>query len=192
MEGMYYMNNMPLDQLIDKYKQEILSYSKKVNNNITESQNKVIPTSVVPESNVIETKPVVDTYNQFLKENPKTGYLKVEVFAANRALPITNARVTVSKKLKDEQRMLKVLLTDINGQTETIPLPAPDKLISEKPGMGIPYSTYTIKVEQPNFLPLEDFDVPIFEGITSIQPVELTPTTILDHKEETVTEKENL
>ena len=53
--------------------------------------------------------------------------------------------------------------------------PAPDKSLSLSPGSYKPYSTYDISVSADGYLTEYFYDVPVFEGITSLQPVSLKP-----------------
>ena len=111
--------------------------------------------------------------NGYIYENPKSGYLTFQV--SSGAIPIPNAKLTVSKNIGDNMYIGKTLLTDINGKTSEIPLPAPDKSLSLSPGSYKPYSTYDISVSADGYLTEYFYDVPVFEDITSLQPVSLKP-----------------
>lgn len=122
------------------------------------------------------------TYEQFLSENPGSGTLKVQVFSGNQSNPIPNAEVTVCKELLDGTKIFFSGLTDISGIVDNIQLPAPARALSETPqprGDGVelqlPYSQYNVMVKEPRYRPQKYIDVPIFDGIKSIQPVRMTP-----------------
>ena len=38
-----------------------------------------------------------EVYQQFLKDNPSNGYLRIRAFAANQAIPISGMNITISK-----------------------------------------------------------------------------------------------
>lgn len=125
---------------------------------------------------------ILDAY---LIENPKRGYLKIEVSSAFGALPVEGAVGTVSKVMSDGQRyIIDTLTTDRSGISEVIALPAPDKELSEspgKPGAAIPYAEYDLEVKKEGFVPVVAKNVPIFDGILSLQPVSMKP--LLDSEE---------
>lgn len=117
-------------------------------------------------------------YSDFLKSNPQKGVLKFQVYAANQAFPVVNARVTVYLKLSDGNREMFDGLTDINGIIDNIVLPAPDKSLSQSPdSLSVPYSSYTATVEHPDFSNVSFINIPVFSGIKSIQGVEMIPMT---------------
>ncbi|MGN1168683.1 MAG: hypothetical protein ACI4RB_01070 [Acutalibacteraceae bacterium] len=127
-----------------------------------------------------EEQPTVifNNYADFLKSNPQKGVLKFQVYAANQAFPVVNARVTVYLKLSDGNREMFDGLTDINGIIDNIVLPAPDKAISQSPdNSAIPYSAYSATVEHPDFSNVSFVNIPVFSGIKSIQGVEMIPMT---------------
>ena len=107
------------------------------------------------------------------------GGLIVEVKTARGALPVESARVEVG----DESGVLRTLYTDRSGRTERISLSAPMKSLSLTPGIPNSFSTYTVSVSKNGFHPFLSKSVPVFSGITSIQPVELIPeSAFLPHE----------
>ena len=108
---------------------------------------------------------------EFTKENPATGMLRIQTFAAQQAFPVVNAKIEVEKDFADGTHRFVEAYTDINGVVENIKLPTKDKSLSQSPGGVIPYATYTVRVTHPHFAPTEFCQVPIFDGIESLQPV---------------------
>ena len=133
----------------------------------------------IPISSSAQNKPsVFDLLQTFLKDNPQIGYLTFQVFQDSPLqgrLPVANAKVTVSKLLGDDYYISKVIMTDGDGKIENIPLPTVSRELSQVSENAKPFSTYNVSVEAPNFLTLEVFDIPVFEGITSIQSINLKP-----------------
>ena len=111
------------------------------------------------------------SFEEFERENPARGMLRIQAFAAQQAFPVVNAKIEVEKEFEDGTHTFAEAYTDINGVVENITLPTKDKSLSQAPGGVIPYTTYTVKVTHPHFAPTVFCEVPIFDGIESLQPV---------------------
>lgn len=103
------------------------------------------------------------------------GYLIVNVRTANGALPVKGAMVTVTDDSLINPKVLYVLYSDGSGVTEKVRLEAPAKELSQTSGNKNVFAKYNIVVEKEGYYRVEDFQVPIFSGITSIQTDELVP-----------------
>lgn len=144
-----------------------------LNDNDSNSNNETTPDSLL---------------QNYLIDNPKTGYLVFQVFQDSTLkgrLPVANAKITVSKLLGEDYYFSRVLMTDENGKTDIIPLPTVSAELSRVPGNGNPYSTYNATIEAENFSPTTIYEIPIFENITSIQPINLLPITLVPIYDET-------
>lgn len=108
-----------------------------------------------------------------MAENQGTGYLRVQTVSAGGALPVEGALVLIldekSKNTISSQR------TDPSGLTEVLSLPAPERGLSQSPSPEPPYSTYTVQVSKNGYFSAFDYSVPVFDGITSFQRVNLIP-----------------
>ena len=104
-----------------------------------------------------------------------SGSLIVSVYSARGAIPIPDALVTIRGSDKDSSGVISVLISDQSGNTPKITLPAPPAAESESPGNEKPFATYNIEVDKEGFYPRQFLNVPVFSGITSIQPVNLIP-----------------
>ena len=99
------------------------------------------------------------------------GYLVVNATTAGGALPYEGALVTVySGNLPIAQ-----VTTDRMGVTPKLTLLTPPKSYSLSPGGQTPYAEYTVVTEAAGYYPVTDLRLPIYPGVTSIQPVELIP-----------------
>lgn len=131
----------------------------------------------LPSNATNEQKARCRSINDFLAANTESGTLKVEAFASDRAFGIPSARVMVFLELPGGNTAVFDGLTDINGSTESIRLPAPPKSISQSPQTGVnqklPYAVYSVYVEHPDFVRSVFTNVPVFSGIESIQPVRM-------------------
>lgn len=110
-----------------------------------------------------------------MEQNPSVGFLIVNVSTARGAIPLSDAAVTVLHEEADNSSVFTVLKTDMSGKTEKIELPAPDRALSTAPGNVKPYATYTLQIDKDGYYTVTNTGVPIFAGITSIQPVEMIP-----------------
>ena len=99
------------------------------------------------------------------------GWLQVTARSADSALPVEGASVMVLKRNGTENILVQTLLTDESGKTPKIQLPAP--AVTTNPMQ--PFSVYTVKIHRPGYIRLESRDVPIFPGVTSVQPFAMIP-----------------
>ena len=118
--------------------------------------------------------PASDPIQAFLSQNPSFGTLIFQVTGGQGAFPVPNAIVTLSKVLRDNLSLSITFRTDESGKTEPISLPAPNKALSQSPNNGAVYAAYDAKVAAAGFLPTEIRNLPVFDGVTTIQPVNLT------------------
>lgn len=101
------------------------------------------------------------------------GFLRVWITAAGGTLPVAGVAVQV----RDESgELLHVLRSGESGLTAAVKLPAPAAAQSLVPGAKA-YTTYLVSVEMPGYTPVRELAVPLFDGITSLQPIALLPET---------------
>ncbi len=111
-----------------------------------------------------------------MTDNGNFGYLGVTVTTALNAIPIAGATVTVFRFLNGIEEVVKILNTDNTGKTDIIILPTPPKENSLTPNpLGPSYSVYNVRVDKEGYYTQNSLNVPIFSGITSIQPMRLIP-----------------
>lgn len=115
--------------------------------------------------------------NDFLTANNERGTLRVETFASDRAFGVGSARVMVFLELPSGNIAVFDGLTDIDGQSDIIILPAPPRSLSQSPQSGenpkLPYAVYSVYVEHPSYVRAVFTNVPVFSGVESIQPVRM-------------------
>lgn len=161
------MENIEL--LVEKYKNEMMELMRKAVNNVNEAAQ--------PPSEKYDNAPLTDRPQGY-------GKLKINVFTGNEAFPVLSALVEVY----DGERLVSREFTDRSGAVSELSLPAPSATISESPGNTKGYSTYTVRVSHPGFNSVELVNVPVFEGIESVQPVSLEPKS--SSGTQTITETE--
>ncbi len=111
-----------------------------------------------------------------------TGYLVFAVTTARGAIPLEGARVDVrtyepeaSSDPATRGDTVASLISGRDGNTARIPLSAPPKSFSAAPGNGVPYSLYQAEVTLDGYYRQTYIAIPVFDGITAIQPVSLIP-----------------
>lgn len=106
--------------------------------------------------------------------NESQGFLRIWVTAAGGTLPVPGVAVRIQNEDGD---LLYVLRTGESGLTPTVALSAPPVEDSLQPGTKA-YASYQVSVAtEANAAPVPPLSVPIFAGITSLQPITLTPRT---------------
>ncbi len=106
------------------------------------------------------------------------GFLIVRVTTALGAVPLQGASVLIRNNIAEGERagdVIRSLITDRNGMTQTVSLPAPPTASSFVPGSKEASAFYGIDVTYPGYDKQLFSGVPIFDGITSVQNVDLIP-----------------
>ncbi len=105
------------------------------------------------------------------------GFLQVRVSTAGEALPVENAIVTIAEQGRDGMagQLLYRTPTDRSGLTPVFSLPAPPASTGERPGGAVPYAEYRVEVNAERFISQIFEGVPIFGGVTTVQPAMLMP-----------------
>ena len=113
---------------------------------------------------------------EFLRENPSNGFIKVQAYSGLGAFPVKGVRIRITKEIGGKEILFVNDVTDESGKTQARSLPAPNLSMSQTPGQPgalPPYSTYTLTAEKPDYITLIKRDLPIFPGVISIQPLEM-------------------
>lgn len=122
-----------------------------------------------------------------ISQNSGTGYLKVMVTAADNALPIEGATVTVTSITGGNTTLINKQTTSRSGETERIELPAPPKELSLTPGNSNTYAKYNVRVDFPGYYTVENVDVPVFDGQVSMQPTQMIPLPLSEQSGKKIT-----
>lgn len=125
--------------------------------------------------------------NAKITQNSGTGYLKVMVTAADNALPIEGATVTVTNITGGNTTLINKQTTNSSGETERIELPAPPKELSLTPGNSNTYAKYNVRVDFPGYYTIENVDVPVFDGQVSMQPTQMIPLPLSEQSGKKIT-----
>ncbi|MEG1547145.1 MAG: hypothetical protein RR232_04430 [Clostridia bacterium] len=118
-------------------------------------------------------------YKRFENEYSHRGAIKAQASTAQKAYPVPNVKVEISKPFPSGEYIISTQTTDISGLTEPVALPAPSAESSTSPNDSKPpYFSYNLRFTHPDFTEVRIYNVPVFENIISIQPVELIPKAI--------------
>ncbi len=120
-------------------------------------------------------KPVETAASNSAGQDMSLGYLRVAVTTGRGTIPVRNAQVIITRVIDGNELLEQADRTDSSGLTPLFTLPAVSSVYSQTPGNGAPYTYYTVYVRADGFYPVQLKEVPLYGGITSIQPAELTP-----------------
>ena len=106
-------------------------------------------------------------YQDFLKDNPTSGYLKIRAYAASEAIPISNMQVEISKTIGDNKIIFFSGITDNSGMIERVTLPTPRLEVSD---LNVPNNIeYDIKTTYNGVDTI--YKVIMFEGVCVVQTI---------------------
>ncbi len=106
----------------------------------------------------------------------KRGRLNVKTTTAGGALPVVNTLVRIFGSDEENKNINYSVLTDRDGQTGEIELPAPPLYLSMYPGATEQsFAKYDIEIIKSNYYTKKIFDVAIFADNASFLPIEMIP-----------------
>jgi len=115
------------------------------------------------------------------------GYIVVQVYTADQAIPVADANVIIARPAGTGEEVIRLMKTDRSGKTAAIAVPAPPAENSQTPDGGEVFYKYNIRVDYPGYRTVENVNVPVFDGQTSIQPVAMIPLLESEERGKTVT-----
>lgn len=106
------------------------------------------------------------------------GTLRIRTYTAGGALPVNNALVKIQGAEEGNRLISYTLITDRDGLTPLVTLPAPNVEFSLSPGPGEkPYSVYDVEISAPGFYTKRISGLTVFPGVNSIQLVNMIPSS---------------
>ena len=105
----------------------------------------------------------------------ENGYLTVKVSTARGAIPLEGATVNIRGNEADISSVIYSLRSDRDGKIPRVSLSTPPAKESASPQASAPYATYNIDVFKDGYTPLFFHNVPVFSGVTSVQPAVMVP-----------------
>lgn len=110
-------------------------------------------------------------YQDFLKNNPTNGYLKIRAYKASEALPVVGLKVEISKTIEDNKIIFYSGVTDNSGMIERVTLPTPRLDVSD---LNVPNNIeYDIKTSYEGVDRV--YKVVMFEGVCVVQTINVNP-----------------
>ena len=104
------------------------------------------------------------------------GFIQISAYTAGGALPVPNINVRVSGNEEGNIGVEYSVVTDRNGLTDVIALPAPSASYSLSPEPSEqPYAKYDVEASGEGFYTKTIYDVSVFSGIKAILPLEMIP-----------------
>ncbi len=104
------------------------------------------------------------------------GTLRVRAYTAGGALPIEGAVVRVMGASEGSRLVSFSSVTDRDGLSDLITLPAPAVNYSLSPNPAeLPYSIYDLEVSAPGYFTKRINGLTVFSGINSVQLVNMIP-----------------
>ena len=110
-------------------------------------------------------------YQEYLKENPGTGNLRVRTYAARGAIPISGVRIVVTKIIDNNEIVFYEGVTDASGIIEKIKLPTPR--ISDDDTIVPLKATYKLTVTYEKENMLKQYDINMYDGICVVQNINI-------------------
>lgn len=111
-----------------------------------------------------------DLYEDFIKENSSFGNLKVQVFTAYEAIPISNTTILITKEIEEYKVVFFRGVTDSSGIISNIKLPAPFMSSS----LEIPnYTVYELTALNSLYESLKNYNIGMFGGVNVIQYIKM-------------------
>ena len=108
-----------------------------------------------------------------LQNDQHYGRLVVRVSAASGAVPVSGATVIIRSAFP--VTTLAALVTDESGLTDPFFILTPPIAESLSPGGKQPFAEISTEVSADGYFTSSNINIPIYPGITSIQPVTLIP-----------------
>ena len=117
-------------------------------------------------------------YGDFQKQNPGKGTLIFRVYTGRQAVPLENAECVIYTRINGEKYELAKMHTNSSGQTPVQGLPAPNKALSQQSENKIQaFAPYDAKVTKNGFSQVILEDIPVFDGVMSVQKVFMIVTS---------------
>lgn len=111
-------------------------------------------------------------YEDYQRKNPGKGTIIFRVFTGRQAVPLENAECVIYTRINGEKYELARLYTNSSGQTPVQGLAAPNKALSQHYDNEIQaFALYDAKVTKQGFSQVILEDIPVFDGVQSVQKV---------------------
>ncbi len=127
------------------------------------------PITVIQAENVLPEN--MDDLTAEPSPNTSYGYIQATARAASQAQPLAGVSVYISRG----DDLLYTLQTNESGLTDKVRLPAPPIAKNREEAKVQPFSIYNVSAYLDGYAQLRSESVPVFAGVTSIQPFNMIP-----------------
>ena len=109
------------------------------------------------------------------------GTLNVRTSIASGALPVPKTVIRIFGADEGNRYVEYSVLTDIDGSTQRITLPAPEKIFSTEPfSAEVPYALYDIEASANGYYTKRIKNVAVFPNTNTSQIINMIPVSISD------------
>lgn len=115
----------------------------------------------------------LDEYQDFEKENPSFGFLKVQVFTADQAILLPDVEIFVTREYGDYNITFFKGVTDSSGIVDNIELPSPAGDYNIETQEIPKYALYDISACCERLNTIKKYKVEIFSGVKIVQYVKM-------------------
>lgn len=115
------------------------------------------------------------TYDEFMRQNTGDGVLRVQASAGGQSIPLNNVNIVVYRDFPDGRRIFYTVVTNADGVADGMILPAPPRVNSVEGNGQSPFASYSLTADREGLRAQTIENVPIFAGVKSIQPINLSP-----------------
>lgn len=115
------------------------------------------------------------TYEEFMRQNTDEGVLRVQASAGGQSIPLSNVNIVVYRDFADGRHIFYTVVTNADGVADGMILPAPPRVNSVEGNGQSPFASYVVTADREGLRGQTIENVPIFSGVKSIQPVNLSP-----------------
>lgn len=116
-----------------------------------------------------------DAYPAFAQKNSATGFLKVQAFMADQAIPISDVEILITKEIGDQIVVFFRGYTDSSGIIDNIVLPAPPDIYNASTETISDFETYDLTAVKESFQTLRKYTIAIFGGLKALQYIKMVP-----------------
>jgi len=118
---------------------------------------------------------VFDVSGDTFALDDSSGQIVVQARTARGTQPVPEAAVIIYKNRDGKNEAISFSLTNEDGTTPNLSLPAPKKADAQTPSSSLPFADYNITVRHPMFYTAILNNVQVFGDELTIQAVELIP-----------------
>ena len=116
-----------------------------------------------------------DAYPTFAKQNSDVGYLKVQAFMADQAIPIPDVEILITKEIGDDVVIFFRGYTDSSGIIDNITLPAPADTYNVSTETFSEFEVYDLTAVKESFQTLKKYTIGMFGGLKVLQYIKMIP-----------------